>query len=255
VALRSAAWLTRFLAGSLAVSVAGNFVLWMRAREVHAGPPAAERFASSDTGDADCRAELETCHRAASGLALGSWARSWGDGTAARPAPAWSGTAAAGSEGPGPAAHESVCTVAEKKLRDQWLEKRDEIAAAIARDIPDAAKTRADAERDAKRAAEGLGLEGRTRAAFEDDYARLRARRIGEMAPAAKATPVDWPTLLERAEDLFVEEDALVERDVGAGALERFRQQEMESRVTILTLLATYADADWDGACLSLQAH
>lgn len=133
-------------------------------------------------------------------------------------------------------------------MRDEWLGKRDEIAAAIAKDIPDAEKTRQDAERDAREAAGRLGLDGRQRAAFEADYAALRERRIAEMVPAVQATPVDWARLVDQATALFEEEDVLVERDVGAAAVARLREGEADDRVTILGILTTYADGDWDDA-------
>lgn len=133
-------------------------------------------------------------------------------------------------------------------MRQEWLAKRDEMTATVVRDIPDDPKTRADAERDARRAAESLGLRGRERRAFEADYAELRARRIAQMAPAVKATPVDWARLLDEAQALFREEDALVARDVGADGVERFREAERSGRITIVSILATYAAVDWDDA-------
>jgi hypothetical protein len=200
--------------------------------------------ASGDPADGACRAELESCHRMASGLALGLWSRSSPEPGPPVAAP----SAAAPSRDPSQSARDAICRVARKAMRDEWLGKRDEIAVAIAKDIPDAEKTREDAERDAKVAAGKLGLDGRQRAAFEADYAALRERRIAEMVPAVQATPVDWARLVDQATALFEEEDVLVERDVGAEAVARLREGETDDRVTILGILTTYADGDWDDA-------
>ena len=141
---------------------------------------------------------------------------------------------------------ESICRIARAKLRDQWLEKRDAISAGLARDLPDSAKQRSDAERDAHRTADTLGLAGRARRGFEDAYVDLRLRRMVDIAAASQTVPIEWSRILASVQSLFVDEDALVQRELGNKALQRYRDSEKDGRITILSIAATYADADWD---------
>ena len=67
-----------------------------------------------------------------------------------------------------------------------------------------------------------------------------------DVAAASQTTPIEWPRILASVQSLFVDEDALVQRELGNEALQRYRASEKDGRTTILSIAATYADADWD---------
>jgi hypothetical protein len=139
---------------------------------------------------------------------------------------------------------ESLCRVAREKLREQWLEKRAALSLAAAHDLPDAVKQKADAERDAERAADALGLKGAGRRGFEDDFVELRRQRMVDMAEASQKNPIDWSRLLSDTQSLFQGEDALVQRELGDEAAASYKGTATDGRLTILSILATYADVD-----------
>ncbi len=240
------------LLATLVLSLAGNAYLSYRVR--FAAPPAppthtaATAAASSPAPCADARAaELEAYRRAMSALPLPLWGSAAPPDAAPRPVAADSPPQA-----PGAGPQDLLCRLARDKLRDQWLEKKDSISQSVARDIPDAAKQRSDAERDAQTTADRLGLSGRARATFEGDYVDMRTREMAALAGAASSTPIDWQALLGGAQAIWREEDALVERDVGAQAAASFRESDMTQRLTLLSILATYAGADWETAANAL---
>jgi hypothetical protein len=227
-------------------SLGANAYLLMRLRQRAPAPPSTATPASPTPEDPGCEEQLDACHRTAEGLAVGLWRSAWKDPPpgAAPPPP----LPAAPGRANAPLMSEALCRIARDKLREQWLEQRESIASAIARDLPDENKQRADAQRDAERASDALGLSARERRAFEQDYVDLRRARMVDLAASATATPANWPGLLDGARSMFDEEDALVARDLGADAASRYRESEREGRLTILSALATYADVDWDEA-------
>jgi len=133
-------------------------------------------------------------------------------------------------------------------MRGQWLEKRDFITAVLVHDLTDTVKQQADAQRDADRAAETLGLSGSRRRGFESDFIELRTRRMADLAATTKTNPMDWSGLLTGARSLFDGEDVLVQTQLGADALGQYQDSESDRRMTILSVLATYAGVDWDEA-------
>jgi hypothetical protein len=232
-------------AALVTASLAANAYLLLHLRAQPPPPPAATTLERAV--DPACDEELAVCRRTTQGLAVGLWRSAWSEAprpdSAAPPSPLPS---------PGPAktplTGDALCRLARDKLRDQWLEKRESITSAVARDLPDEDKQRADARRDAQHASEALGVSGRERRAFEGDYVNLRQARMADLASSAAATPPDWAGLLDGARSMFDEEDALVARDLGPDAASRYRDSERDGRLTILSILATYADVDWDEA-------
>ena len=226
----------------LLVSLVGNAYLLARPRTPASTKGVAAHPETEPPRDPECAAELESCRRATSRLSLGLWEAAMRPSPGAPPPSSAPAAATPKVETP----RESICRVARDKLRDQWLEKRDSISAGLAKDLPDTAKQRSDAERDAHRTAEALGLTGRARRGFEDDYVDLRLRRMVDIAAASQTTPIAWSRILADVQSLFVDEDALVQRELGNEALQRYKDSEKDGRITILSIAATYADADWD---------
>ena len=237
--------LVRVAALVTAASLAANAYLLVRLR---APPPATALVTPREPvcRDPACDEELDACHRTAQGLAVGLWRSSRSD--APRPEPSAAPPPPRPSPQPAKLTGDALCRLARDRLRDQWLEKRESIASDIARDLPDVDKQRADARRDAQQASEALGVSGRERRAFEEDYVNLRQARMADLASYAVETPPDWLALLDGARLMFDEEDALVARELGSDAASRYRQSEREGRLTILSAAATYADVDWDEA-------
>jgi hypothetical protein len=205
-------------------------------------PQVVETLERDDPGDRACTAQLEACQKTTTGLALTVWQSAWRAASTADAAP----PIIAPSEPPKP--RDSLCRIAKDKLREDWLAKQDSITAAIVDDLTDAERQRADALRDATSAASMLGVSGRARQSFEEDFVDLRQKQMAELAASLEATPIDWSAMLDGAKSLFAGEDALVQQDLGADASAKYRDSESDKRATILSILATYADVDWDEA-------
>jgi len=232
-------------------SVGANAYLLVRSR-ASLSTKRASPTREGESSDPGCAAELETCRLTSSRLALGLWESAW------RKSPS-AGTGAlvpppSVEAGAPPAASTKIsdpeitlCRLARDTLRDKWLATKDEITETVVHGFSDAAY-REDAEHDAAHAADMLGLEGRGRRTFEDDFAAVREKRMADLASAIQTTPVDWGQILVIAKSQFDAEDALVEREVGSAASQRYRDSQSGLRMTILTAVATYADVDWDDA-------
>ena len=76
---------------------------------------------------------------------------------------------------------------------------------------------------------------------FEDHGSEILGRVRPGMAIARSR-------LLDGAKSLFDREDALVQEQLGADAMARYKESQTDSRMTVLTMAATYADVDWDDA-------
>ncbi len=227
----------------LAASLGGNAYLYFlpsapepgAAKTVAPGPPAQE---PSELG---CAAELEACRRAAATTVHVPW------GGALLAMSAQPGSPAAPAE-PHPAADPrgSLCRIARDNMKMQWLEKRDVITAVLSGYLIDNGRQKEDAQRDADRAADTLNLQGSGRRGFEADFLDLRGKRMADLAAAAQSNPPDWSRLLSSTRTMFDGEDALIQTQLGADALARYRDSEADRRMTVLSIMATYADADWD---------
>jgi len=192
--------------------------------------------------DPVCAAQLDSCLRTANGLAAGIWSMH---------APALSPSAPpppSTSFDGGALGRDALCQVARGKMREEWLQKRDLISGAMLDYLHDEAKQREDARLGAQRVADGLGLDGRARRGFEADYMALEHRYDADIAAmAANGTP-DWASMIDGVHSLYENEDAHVMSQLGADKLAAIRQLEADKRVTILSILATYANSDWDEA-------
>jgi hypothetical protein len=203
---------------------------------------------TTDLGQKDpsCAAELEKCRRASAGLVLGLW------GNAVHAAASASSSAPPPPTPPpvpsGMSKREAMCQVARDSLRQQWMEKKDAIASGLTFALGNPTQQREDAERDAQHVAESLGVSGRARRDFVDSFVDARLQRLSTLQQFAPGSSMDWHGLLDGAHTLFSAEDAVVERQLGADALPQFQADENAKRLTILSMLATYADADWDEA-------
>jgi len=140
--------------------------------------------------------------------------------------------------------------VARDKLHEQWVDKRDAITLALTTGLGDEAQQRNDAMRDADRAADALALPAAARGGFERQFVEARQGQLKQLAIAA-GPPVDWSALLEGTRTLFDAEDAVVLHQVGADALASYRSSELGQRLTILSILATYAGADWEDGVIA----
>ncbi len=217
----------------LVASLAGNTYLLLRSHPAVAPQHASLNRPAAAPGDLRCAAELEAWRRTTSGLALGIWETARTE-TADASAPASPSLPREPSD-----RRSSVCRIAREKMREQWAEQRDAVTASVVRELPDTEKQRTDAQRNAEHAAGTLGLQGRTRQACEEDLVDLRQKRMAELAVATQVTPVDWSRILEGAKSMFDDEDALVQRELGDDALQRYVDAERDGRITALSIAAT----------------
>jgi hypothetical protein len=238
------------LGSALACSLAANVYFLMRTPETAARaksvPAAAGEKAERIATDSTCEAELEKCRQASAGLVLGLW----GNALHGAPPDATRGTPPP-TPSPPPLAEgldkrEALCQVARDNMRAQWVEKKDAIAAGLTFVLSNPAQQRDDAEREAQQTADTLGVSGSTRRNFVDSFVDTRLDQLRTLAPLAQGGSIDWRGLLDGAHSLFGAEDAVVAKELGPDALPQFQSAETARRLTILSMLATYADAGWD---------
>lgn len=240
------------VAVGLVASLAANVYFLARpsvAASAGAVPGAAVETTQAGAAPAEsrCAADLGTCRRqlavfsaaAASPLAAETGVPSGRSGAGAAP----------GALPPPPPPEDVLCTVAQAKLREQWLAKKGAVLSFIKSSVTNEAQRKADDERDAKRIADSLGTKGDPRRrGFEEEFMRMRQQRFERTLAARKANPPDWNLLLADTQSLYDAEDQLVAKSFGDEAAGRVKADAMNQRVQILSLLATYADVPWDVA-------
>jgi hypothetical protein len=243
----------RVVLALLAASLVVNAALVFRTRGSVKAPPApapANAHEEASPADPECARQLFACQQANGGLALGMglWRAAAEE---ARTMPARAPGGAMGQTSGRSERGAALCAVAKDKLREQWNEKKDALTKLVTTDLLDTAKRHDNAEHDAAHAADVLALSGAARRAFERAFADAEDEGMAGLAPAAQAKPVHWAALLAGARGLFEGEDALVTQQLGEESAERYRASVTNQRVTILSILATYANADWDDAVVA----
>ncbi|APR81593.1 Hypothetical protein A7982_06942 [Minicystis rosea] len=236
--------LTTLLLASLALNVR----LWtMRnassAAQARARPAATEAPAApAATARADngaCQRELEACQRRGWEVAL----RKIGEQHAEekRPqTPAKPG--AAGST----AQASALCRAAETHLRETWRRDRELLTNVLAHDLGDPAEQERAVARDVEAMRKAVGLAGRDGEVFERAYRDKRQARVTEARTAMARNPPDLGAAFDAARALYADEDALIAERVSPAARDTWRAQQVDTRTTMLAILASMADRDWD---------
>jgi hypothetical protein len=135
-----------------------------------------------------------------------------------------------------------LCTLAQKKIREEWTRDRDRLTQSLRRSLADAEGQEREVQENATRQATLLGLEEPERAVFIERYRERRLHRIAEGRMAIEAQPPDYAALLSAVKGLFADEDALAREIAGESGRERLRAAELESRTLVLAIGVSLAD-------------
>jgi hypothetical protein len=230
------------LAVLLAVSVAFN----VRSLVRRSPAPAPAARPSASAAAASARGEAGTCEHRLAECQRRGWemvARSLAADRAPRPSDAPPADAPDGGPTTQAAA---LCARAEANLRETWQRDRELIAANLRRSLGDREEQERNLTRDLAAMREAAGLDDREAASLESAYRSRRGARITEASAALSREPQDLGAVLDAAHGLFSDEDELLSGIAGATAEEAWRAHELESRTTLLAVLATMADRDWD---------
>ena len=140
----------------------------------------------------------------------------------------------------------SLCNVAQAHLREQWRRDRDMLTAVLVRDLADPAEQERAVARDVEAMRKTVGLAGRDGEVFERAYRDTRQARVAEARAAMARNPPDLGAAFEAARALYADEDKLIAQRIGPAARDAWRAQQVDTRTTMLAILASMSDRDWD---------
>jgi hypothetical protein len=135
-----------------------------------------------------------------------------------------------------------LCTLAEQDLRRNINKDRDDVIAALRKSFAKADKQDADAREEGEKQAATIGLSGDAEERYLAAYREKRLARIASARSAIDGDPPDYQGLMNAAIGLYADEDALAQRFGGDAGRDRLRAAELEGRVSILAIVAAYAD-------------
>jgi hypothetical protein len=227
----------------LAAALDAYLAVRLRRAEAHPAPapaPAPTAVAAAPACDA-VRAELNRCRGDTwSLLARAVEAERRSPRTTERPAPAPSGSATREQQ------RRTLCDLAEEELRQKWEGQRDDLTRSLRRDLRDQDEQQKQALKDAEKLASEIGVDPAAQQALADAYLPMRRARIAAAADALDADPPDYGAVLDAAQGLYADEDAVVGRLYGEDAKQRVRAAEIRSRTAIVAIAASMAGAPWD---------
>jgi hypothetical protein len=134
-----------------------------------------------------------------------------------------------------------LCDVAEQQAREHWAAHRADILASV-RDVGKPEWATKESKKHANDLAKDLGLSPRDEDRVARAYADLWAKHGSTFQRALAADPTDWTALMDIVRAWWREEDAMIERTLGAAARSEYRVLDLRSRTTILAILAALAD-------------
>jgi hypothetical protein len=165
-----------------------------------------------------------------------------------RRAPDTVGEALAPSEPTGPEAQRRVrCDIAEQQAREHWTAHRADILASI-KDIGRPAWSEGEVKKTTIQLGKELALSPREETRVASEYAALWAKQGAIFQSAISAEPPDWGGLLDIVRAFWRDEDAAIERALGAHARDEHRTSELRSRTAIMAVLAALAGRPFDEA-------
>ncbi len=236
---------TYALATLLVASVGFNVRLYTRSAPTPA--PARARAVESDTAPAPSRSD-GTCERRLAECQRQAWeiaARAIADDHPPGPAP----IVEAGPDSAGVAAQAAaLCGQAKLALRDSWRRDGVLLAANLKRSFNDREEQERNLSRELASMREIAGLDPQQAASMESAYRDRRAAAVATARAAFDRDPPDLGAVVDSARGVFADEDALLGRFAGDSGREAWRAHELDSRTTLLALLATLADREWDDA-------
>jgi hypothetical protein len=148
----------------------------------------------------------------------------------------------------GPEAQRRVrCDIAEQQAREHWTAHRADILASI-RDIGKPAWIEGEVRKTTTQLGKELGLSSREETRVASEYAALWAKQGAIFQSAIAAEPPEWAGLLDIVRAFWRDEDAAIERALGAHARDEHRTSELRSRTAIMAILAALAGRPFDEA-------
>jgi hypothetical protein len=211
-----------------------------------ASPPVKGRTPATSASAPSSRAEPDTCERRLQACQMQSWQIAQRVIAADHP-PRPAGTAAPTTGGSDhPAQASALCNRAKQSLKETWQRDRDAIAFGLAQSLVDKEEQERNVVANAAKMAEVAGLDKREAAAVETAYREKRLARVAQAQSALGKQPPDFNAMLDAARGLLADEDSILEKVSGSGASDAWRADQVEGRSTILALVATLADKDWD---------
>ena len=199
-------------------------------------------------GDEACRAELERCRDTGWKLLAKAVAAQGpkADGAAApASAPVVDGERATPAR-----QRQALCDIANDHLRAHWDQQKELITRGVAADLADPTKRAEQARTTAARMASTLGLTPAQADGLSAEYDRIHASHTAPLVAALGRTPPDYAAALDTLKGLYADEDAMLGRLRGEGAVERWRAQEIQGRTAVLAITATFAGDPWDDTIL-----
>jgi hypothetical protein len=140
------------------------------------------------------------------------------------------------------------CDVAEQQAREHWVREKANIFSSV-KDVgtpewisKEVKKTLASLEKD-------LGIAPSAR--LEREYTTLWSKHGPLFQRALTHEPADWAALVDIVRAYYADEDALLERTLGAHVRDEHRVLELRSRTAIMAVVAALAEKPFDDESLA----
>jgi len=200
--------------------------------------PAESAYAQAERRIADLQRRLETCEQRSWNVVLESMHK---DAKARGVASAQASASDSGYE----RQQLALCEITRAAMRDRLKQDQETIAKAF--EAVGSEQWTADwIEQKLAAETELFGLDPAARERLAHDYERLWAERGPEMARLVSDPNPDYAALMGSVRAFWQQEDALMERQLGAEARNRYRVSELLSRTAIIATLAAFANQPWD---------
>jgi hypothetical protein len=142
--------------------------------------------------------------------------------------------------------HEELANVALQHLRHEWERSRGPLVDFLKAATTDPKAREAMLNQDLNELAVALQLDASQRAAFAASDTPLRNARLDAMAAQLALPDPDFNRIFEEARGVFADDDHVVTSMYGAASADLYRATQLESRTTVLAILATLANQPWD---------
>jgi hypothetical protein len=192
--------------------------------------------------DDACRAELTRCHADGWKLLARTLTERAGRGDAGDVAR----SVAAGSRATPQRQREALCEIAREHLRAHWEAEKETLLRNVVADSTGPEKQAQQARTTSARMADALGLAPGQADGLAAEYLPVYTGHVNGLLAALGADPPDYEAVLGEVKGLYADEDAMIGRLRGDGAVELWRAHEIQDRTAIMAIAATFAQDPWD---------